>query len=511
MNELTCPSCKKSCSSENRFCIHCGCLLDSEEVGAPCVGFSPDPSTAEGPATKTPRDETSEEIQGIRVDYQHLFLYAGKHGCIPFRFANREDRLIKKIILTVQSKAFEEEEQPLKMEREVRLGKGALWETRFCDFDIQDRDGFYRVQVRGYVFDEKENPHAFRGSFKLLVRDPHGEKASIVFEDGAAGMMDRVDVSAVKEIVIRDGAAADLGDVGRSFDEEEGGWVQIPLTEDFEQTRLLREWSQGKEKASGVPVQDIEGSSLPRAFLTFQGDQGSRTVHVWARERCLIGRNPEKSDLVCILLPSDERHRKENLLISQTHCTLGFKGGHIILEDENSANGTFVDGQRVTAPVSLVDGQILSLADKLHLRYREFRALSRERGVKDLLESCRSLVDCTTALSSLDLDATKERAPLDAFRLRRLNNYQERLEYLFLLRAASIGSSKNAAILAPYDSVSELHARLHVQPNGYWLEDMNSEKGTRVNGNQLMPFEPVPLGREARVSLGDIAMQFRVT
>ncbi|WP_265570780.1 TIR domain-containing protein [Sphingomicrobium nitratireducens] len=42
--------------------------------------------------------------------------------------------------------------------------------------------------------------------------------------------------------------------------------------------------------------------------------------------------------------------------VSRTHCTLSFEDGKMVLTDLQSTNGTFVDGERVEAPVALEDG-----------------------------------------------------------------------------------------------------------------------------------------------------------
>jgi len=42
--------------------------------------------------------------------------------------------------------------------------------------------------------------------------------------------------------------------------------------------------------------------------------------------------------------------------ISRSHATITANGRHILIEDLGSTNGTWVNGRRVTAPVTLVDG-----------------------------------------------------------------------------------------------------------------------------------------------------------
>lgn len=50
---------------------------------------------------------------------------------------------------------------------------------------------------------------------------------------------------------------------------------------------------------------------------------------------------------------------------SRRHCQLRREGGLFILEDLGSKNGTFVDGQRITAAVTLKPSQSFLVGDTL--------------------------------------------------------------------------------------------------------------------------------------------------
>jgi len=52
--------------------------------------------------------------------------------------------------------------------------------------------------------------------------------------------------------------------------------------------------------------------------------------------------------------------------------------------------------------------------------------------------------------------------------------------------------------------VSRKHATLHRTTHGYYMEDMNSTNGTRVNGQYIAPFKPVPVEHGDRIQLGEM-------
>ncbi len=55
--------------------------------------------------------------------------------------------------------------------------------------------------------------------------------------------------------------------------------------------------------------------------------------------------------------------------ISRKHTRLTFQGGKYVIEDLGSTNGTFVNGQRLSGPVVLKPGDVVSLGEQIVLMY----------------------------------------------------------------------------------------------------------------------------------------------
>ncbi len=91
----------------------------------------------------------------------------------------------------------------------------------------------------------------------------------------------------------------------------------------------------------------IHNESLP--ILVGQG--GDYNAHRWVVEDSLVIGRTDNCD---IPIP--------NRQVSRYHAQVTRSGEKIILEDLNSKNGTFHNGQRLTNPVHLEDGDVIQIA-----------------------------------------------------------------------------------------------------------------------------------------------------
>jgi hypothetical protein len=81
----------------------------------------------------------------------------------------------------------------------------------------------------------------------------------------------------------------------------------------------------------------------------------------------------------------------------------------------------------------------------------------------------------------------------------------------------AVGRAHNNDLILRHQSVSKLHARLHVQGDGatgpsdrggFWLTDMKSTAGTTINGAYLPPSKPIPLSPGDVIRLGMVTCEF---
>lgn len=78
----------------------------------------------------------------------------------------------------------------------------------------------------------------------------------------------------------------------------------------------------------------------------------------------------------------------------------------------------------------------------------------------------------------------------------------------------SVGRARNNDVVLRYSSVSKLHARVNIEGSpeaakqDFWLMDLDSAKGTTVNGTRLKPSEPSKLNPGDKVRFGEVECRF---
>jgi hypothetical protein len=72
----------------------------------------------------------------------------------------------------------------------------------------------------------------------------------------------------------------------------------------------------------------------------------------------------------------------------------------------------------------------------------------------------------------------------------------------------TIGRSSDCAVPLPGDNfVSQVHARVFLRENEYWVEDLGSTNGTLMNGRRLSG--PAPVRRGDRLQVGRTVLEVR--
>ncbi|HVU11869.1 MAG TPA: FHA domain-containing protein [Phototrophicaceae bacterium] len=149
--------------------------------------------------------------------------------------------------------------------------------------------------------------------------------------------------------------------------------------------------------------------------------------------------------------------------VSRDHCRLVRLTGSYEVYDLNSSNGTFVNGQRVTAPWPLQEGALIELGDTITLEY----------GSQD-----------TDTLPSGDA-ADEETEPAAYYSLMMVKG--PAVGYIYPLEGKTLAIGRDLAndIVIQDPEVSRYHLRLHFSQQGYWIEDLRSTNGTYINSEPL--------------------------
>jgi len=86
------------------------------------------------------------------------------------------------------------------------------------------------------------------------------------------------------------------------------------------------------------------------------GDEISKSFEL-ITDKCVIGRDPN-SDIVI-----------EDIEISKNHLTITRKGSTFLVEDQNSTNGTFLNGKKLKKPTTIKNGDLISLGKNQVLEF----------------------------------------------------------------------------------------------------------------------------------------------
>lgn len=162
------------------------------------------------------------------------------------------------------------------------------------------------------------------------------------------------------------------------------------------------------------------------------------------------------------------RHRSCDVVlpeenVSRRHARLLVEGGTLFIEDLQSVNGVYVNGERISARMALREGSVVRIGD----------FTIRVIGERDLQER-RSSPKPLARLVGRNL----------AF-----------AEQVFEITGGPliVGRGKDATISIPDPSVSRLHARISRQPDGRFLvEDLASGNGTFVNDRRVKAWQLKP-------------------
>lgn len=155
--------------------------------------------------------------------------------------------------------------------------------------------------------------------------------------------------------------------------------------------------------------------------------------------------------------------------VSRQHAIINYRDGVFLITDLGSANGVFVNDQRLTEPFPLAAGDEI----RLYVPLLHFSAVMDDEA------------RYKTAEHSTMLNAA---SPEGAGRLIVTSGEQEGLTFPLLRESVSIGRATTNAeweISLQDMSVSRPHARLDRIDSAWVIHDLGSANGTLVNGTSI--------------------------
>lgn len=250
--------------------------------------------------------------------------------------------------------------------------------------------------------------------------------------------------------------------------------------------------------------------------LVVRHPDGSESEHELSGE-LKIGRQEGQNDLVLT----------EGGGVSRRHSRFYVEGGKVMVEDVGSANGTFVDGQRITGMTVLTPKSTVLLGD-YELRLKA-AAAPRATGVRKaeapaaadapLPRSATRAMPAVkrpapgaggpSALAKRPRPGSPGGAPVEegsgGLVLKGLTGPWANKRYPVQGKLV-VGRQAPATVVLEDDSVSRKHAEVEQTPEGAVLRDLGSANGTLVNG-EPMGTQPVVLQPGDVISFGMVEVE----
>ncbi len=184
-----------------------------------------------------------------------------------------------------------------------------------------------------------------------------------------------------------------------------------------------------------------------------------------------------------------ERH------VSREHAVINFRDGIFMITDLGSANGTFVNDQRLEDSFPLASGDVI----RLYVPVLHFSAVVSDEEIEQA-RITGTLIVPAAADGQAVLHVT--------------SGQQEGATIPLLTPTVTIGRETRSAnwdIALQDRSVSRPHCELVKQDDGTWtITDLDSANGTMVNSTTVEPGEPHSLQDGAVITLGETKILFRV-
>lgn len=194
-----------------------------------------------------------------------------------------------------------------------------------------------------------------------------------------------------------------------------------------------------------------------------------------------IGRSPQND----ISIP--ERH------VSRQHAVIAYRDGLFVISDLGSANGTFVNDQRLTSPYPLVHGDII----RLYVPILNFSAAVTDAEVQVARTSGMIIVPGPQAVHP-KLVAT--------------SGAHEGTEFPMIKEMLTVGRATQDTtwdISLQDRAVSRPHCRFSKKSEGWTIMDLGSANGTMLNGSQVTA-DPRVLKDGDVLLLGETTLLFRL-
>ncbi len=194
------------------------------------------------------------------------------------------------------------------------------------------------------------------------------------------------------------------------------------------------------------------------ARIMWDDPQTGQTMELVLPEGATAGIGRLETNEICI----KEQH------VSRQHAVINYRDGMFLITDLGSANGVYVNDQRLTEPFPLTSGDVI----RLYVPILNFSALMDEEEVRQATEHGTVPVGLDGANGQLLITSGP----------------QEGTNIPLIVNSITIGRASSKAdweVSLQDPSVSRPHARLELIDENWVMYDLGSANGSLVNGTPV--------------------------
>lgn len=225
--------------------------------------------------------------------------------------------------------------------------------------------------------------------------------------------------------------------------------------------------------------------------LLIEDDEGRTTIVPLIRNQINIGR--EEGNTIRLT----ERN------VSRRHARLALKDGKILIEDLQSYNGVWLNGDRIQGTKPVQPGDLLEIGD-YHLSIQE-EASDVEKKARPSLPPEKSATAQTPPLGVAAIKPSDADVSAPPSKLIVMNTSLQGQQFLLDLPEMTIGRVDENDIFIDHASVSRNHAKMVMQGDAFQLVDLGSANGIQVNGEE---YGVCDLRWGDIIELGQVRLQF---
>lgn len=182
--------------------------------------------------------------------------------------------------------------------------------------------------------------------------------------------------------------------------------------------------------------------------------------------------------------------------VSRHHATIAYRSGVFIIKDEGSANGVFVNEERIEGEFPLIHGDVV----RLYGPTLTFEAIPLDAEAVFATQAPDNLE--RTAEAPLPADLSYPYLSIASGDLMGERIAVEKDEIVF----GRLISNAKWDVALPDHAVSRPHARIFARDEEWFVEDLGSSNGTMVGGNYIS--RPMRLNDETIITMGETTIIF---